>query len=193
MHQNDSDVNADAEGADVEVHAARTVVRRRGARPIVRGLRWAFVVLSSGSACGWADSVPTAAMLKPVHELVHFMSRLPATHPAVFAPRGLCIIENFAPFLFCGADAAARWESGFRAHAREEDLSGLATRFDTAYDFSEAKNRAYFSMPTTWTGRTHGRTFEEHGAWSFVLTREADGWRILGYGWGVTGYREAGN
>jgi hypothetical protein len=130
-------------------------------------------------------------MLDPVHNLVLFMSALPAgQHPAVFANQDLCIIENFAPFVFCGPSAASMWESGFRSHSEEENLSELAVHFGTAHDFSLSKGRAYFSLPTTWTGRTHGRRFEEHGAWSFVLVREAVGWRILGYGWGVTRYTE---
>jgi hypothetical protein len=133
-------------------------------------------------------------MLQPVHDLVSFMSTLPADqHPSVFANAGLCIIENFPPFLFCGARAASLWESGFRAHSKDDGLTELAAHLDAAHDFSQVGNRVYFSLPTTWTGRTHGRTFEEHGAWSFVLIRQpAAGWRIAGYGWGVTAYAEQG-
>jgi hypothetical protein len=131
-------------------------------------------------------------MLEPVRNLVSFMSTLPAgEHPAVFARRGLCIVENFGPFIFCGPRAAAEWEAGFRAHSNEEALSELAAHFDAAHDFSQSADRAYFSLPTTWTGLAHGRRFEERGAWAFVLQRESAGWRILGYGWGVTGYTEA--
>jgi hypothetical protein len=138
---------------------------------------------------------PTAAMLQPVRDLVTFMSSLPPErHVAAFAGRGVCIIENFAPFVFCGANAVRRWESGFRAHAN--DLRDLAASFGAAYDFSESGDRVYFSLPTTWTGLAAGRQFEEHGAWAFVLQRvssrtPAAAWRILGYGWGVSSYREA--
>jgi hypothetical protein len=167
----------------------REIMQRRGARgwPV----RWIVPALLFAGARGWADAAPSAAMLEPVHGLVQFMSTLPAgQHPHVFASRGLCIIENFAPYLFCGPRAASRWEAGFRAHSREGVLSGLAAHFEAAYDFSQSEDRAYFSLPTTWTGRTQGRPFEEHGAWSFVLLREGGGWRIVGYGWGVTGYTE---
>jgi hypothetical protein len=161
--------------------------RRARARPV----RWILFAVLLAGARGWADAAPSGAMLEPVHELVRFMSTLPAgKHPRVFASRGICIIEDFAPYLFCGPHAASRWEAGFRAHSNEGALSELAAQFETAYDFSQSEDRAYFSLPTTWTGRTQGRAFEEHGAWSFVLLREAGGWRIAGYGWGVTGYTE---
>ncbi len=141
-----------------------------------------------------AEPQPTAAMMQPVTTLVAFMSTLrPAEHPAVFARHGLCIVENFPPFVFCGPHAAAEWEAGFRAHAG--DLSGLNAAFGEAHDLTESGGRVYFSLPTTWTGLTQGRHFEEHGAWSFVLERQGSGsqdasWRIVGYGWGVTDYTE---
>jgi len=167
----------------------REMTQRRGAR--ARPVRLALLALLFAGARGWADAAPSAAMLEPVHGLVQFMSTLPAgQHPRVFASRGLCVIEDFAPYLFCGPRAASRWEAGFRAHAHEGALSELAARFEAAYDFSQSEDRAYFSLPTTWTGRTQGRSFEEHGAWSFVLLREAGGWRIVAYGWGVTRYTE---
>jgi len=134
-------------------------------------------------------------MMLPVQQLASFMSTLtPGQHPTMFALQGLCIIENFAPFMFCGPHAALDWEAGFRAHA--QDLSELSASFGEAHDFAEVGDRAYFSLPTRWTGLDQGRRFDEHGAWAFVLERRiaASGeilWRILGYGWGVTSYSEA--
>jgi len=133
-------------------------------------------------------------MMAPVRELVDFMSVLPrGKHAPMFASEGVCIVENFAPFLFCGPGAALAWEAGFRAHSAEEQLSQLAARFDEAHDFAKSGTRVYFSLPTTWSGRTHGRSFEEHGAWAFVLERHREAWQIVGYGWGVFRYQEAEN
>ncbi|MEP6884268.1 MAG: hypothetical protein ABJC66_05920 [Gammaproteobacteria bacterium] len=144
-----------------------------------------IAVLLAGAA--QSAQQPDAAMMQPVHDLVSFMSTLRrGEQPTVFARRGACIVENFAPYLFCGLQAAANWAAGFRAHAAADDLKELKASFGAAQDFSESGKRVYFSLPTTWTGQTHGRHFEEQGAWSFVLEQEADRWRIVGYGWGVT-------
>jgi hypothetical protein len=138
-----------------------------------------------------AEEQPTTAMMQPVHDLVAFMSSLRrGEQPMVFAKRGLCIVENFAPYLFCGLQAAANWSAGFRAHAAADQLSELAATFGEAHDFNRSGKRVYFSLPTTWTGITAGKHFEEHGAWSFVLEQEVSQWRIVGYGWGVTAYSE---
>jgi len=138
-----------------------------------------------------AEERPTAAMMEPVQGLVTFMSTLRrGEQPTVFARRGPCIVENFAPFIFCGLEATANWSAGFRAHAAEGGLKNLAATFGEAHDFKRSGKRVYFSLPTTWTGMTRGKRFEEHGAWSFVLVQEDVGWRIEGYGWGVTAYSE---
>lgn len=164
--------------------------RRTGAGRKLWARLAAVLLLAGAGGRAQAEDGPTAAMLQPVHELVEFMRALPAgRHPRVFA-HGLCIVENYAPFLFCGAGAAAAWEAGFRAHAAGDELGDLTAAFGARQDFAVAGRRAYFSLPTTWTGLTHGRRFEEHGAWAFVLERQAGAWRIKGYGWGVTSYTE---
>jgi hypothetical protein len=145
--------------------------------------------LAAGAAR--AEEQPTAAMMEPVQGLVTFMSTLRrGEQPLVFARRDVCIVENFPPFLFCGVQAVANWSAAFRAHAAEGNLKNLAATFGEAHDFTRSGNRVYFSLPTTWTGLTAGKRFEEHGAWSFVLEHDNVGWRIVGYGWGVTAYSE---
>lgn len=139
-----------------------------------------------------AEDQPSVEMMKPVRALVDFMSKVPVDqHPSMLAPHGLCIIENFAPFLFCGPDARVAWEKGYRAHTAEEAESGLVAEFAPAHDFGVDGNRAYFSLPTTWTGSTHGRAFEERGAWAFVLERHGSEWRILAYGWAVSAFTQS--
>lgn len=113
-------------------------------------------------------------MLAPVEALVTFMARLPGgEHATMFAPRGATIIENYPPFIFAGADAVGRCEAGFRQHAADGSLTELALEFGPVQDFRVSGGRAYFSLPTTWTGKSAGRPFEERRAWSFVLVRSA--------------------
>ena len=148
------------------------------------------LAVSTGHARDLTDAQPPEAMMAPVNQLVSFMSHLPpGEHVNAFAKRGVCIVENFAPYLFCGADAVAQWETNFRAHA--SDLSELAATFAPVHDLSTSGDRAYFSLPTKWTGLVAGKHFEEHGAWAFVMQKTHGGaedmeWRILAYGWGVS-------
>lgn len=151
----------------------------------------AALVAVAGPCSLWAADNPPPNMLKPIQALVAFMARVPANqHASMFADRDVTVVENYPPFIFSGPDAVARWEEGFRKHAAGDHLTELAVAFGEAQDFSVAGDRAYFSLPTTWTGRAEGKSFEEHGAWSFVIVRVGTVWKVLGYGWGVTSYSE---
>ena len=148
--------------------------------------------MTGGTRPALAGEVPPAGIMQPIDALVQFMAQLPADrHASMFAAAGVTIVENYAPFIFSGSDAVAAWESGFRQHAGADELSELQVRFGPAQDFSVQGERAYLSLPTTWTGRPDGTRFEEHGAWAFVLSRHAGQWKVLGYGWGVTRYSES--
>ncbi len=134
-----------------------------------------------------ASVMPDEAMLVPITALVHYMAHVDgAATPAVFVENGLVIIENFAPYIFRGKNAAALWDAGFRQHVAEGKLHELTVEFGSAHDFERTGNRVYFTLPTTWRGVDRGKRFEEFGAWAFVLEKASGEWRITAYAWGVT-------
>lgn len=151
------------------------------------------VVLSLALCPARAADGPDAEMMTPVTALANFMAHSQgATRPPVFVDDGAVIVENFFPYLFRGAGAADRWGAIFQQHAVEHRLRDLVYTFGKAQDFDRTGDRAYFVLPTRWTGsyqRGDGPrgTFDENGAWTFVLLKLADGWRISAYAWGVTG------
>lgn len=103
----------------------------------------------------------------------------------------MTIVENFAPYLFEGADAVDRWKVAMRAHA--EHLEDLRPKFGDPQDFSVTGDRAFFTLPTSWRGLVQGTAFYEEGGWAFLLVRERDGWRLRSYGWAVTHMAVLGN
>ena len=132
---------------------------------------------------------PDAAMMVPVTALANYMAHVEgAVLPPVFEDDGLVIVEDFAPFIFSGKDAATNWEAGFRHHA--VPLRDLTYSFGPPNAFERTDDRVYFVLPTTWRGIYKDRRFEEHGAWSFVLKNTTGKWRILAYGWGATDLRD---
>jgi hypothetical protein len=132
---------------------------------------------------------PDATMMAPVTALANYMAHVEGNAlPPVFVDDGLVIVEDFAPYIFSGKEAAAQWDGGFRHHA--VPLSDLKFTFGPAHAFERTGDRVYFVLPTTWRGIYKDRRFEEHGAWSFVLKNTAGQWRILAYGWGATDLHE---
>ena len=133
---------------------------------------------------------PTNEMITPVEGLARFMATGEvAGLMDAFVAEGLVIIENFATFLFEGPGAFARWRDGFRLHTEAGGLTNLQHRFGEAQDFALADGTAYFVLPTTWTGKSHGRAFSEDGGWAFVLIHDQGRWRIRSYAWAVTAKR----
>jgi hypothetical protein len=130
---------------------------------------------------------PDNIMMAPVQAVAQFMAGLNAAHlEGVFASDAL-IVENFAPYIFRGADAVARWQDGFREHAAT--LCDLKVAFGAPQDFSRTGDIVYFVLPTRWTGLTREKPFEEDGGWAFVLGRHGEAWRIACYAWAVTDFR----
>ena len=132
----------------------------------------------------------TDDMMTPIQALARFVATGEAAAlEDAFTTEGLVIVENFAPFLFDGAGAFERWRDGFLRHVDVDALSELQWRFGEAQDFAHEGGIAYFVLPTTWTGKTHGRAFSEDGGWAFVLAHEGGRWRIRSYAWAVTAKR----
>ncbi|MDE2305064.1 MAG: hypothetical protein KGL34_05855 [Gammaproteobacteria bacterium] len=185
------DISAQLAGSRRYMHQIASVATVRQRRASILMVCLAGVLLGALTRTVQADPQPDAGMMRPVLDLVRYMSMLPSDRsPDFFASRGVCIVENFAPFVFCGPAAVSRWDAGFREHSHAETLRDLRASFGPAHDLSSHGDRVYFSLPTTWTGLSDGRHFVERGAWAFVLRRTAAGWKILGYGWGVYSYRE---
>ena len=97
---------------------------------------------------------------------------------------GVTILENFEPHLFSGPGSVDRWAYAMRAHAKT--LTELNHRFGPACDFCVEEDRAFFTLPTHWSGLSNGRRFEEDGGWAFLLVRQGGEWWVLSYGWAVT-------
>jgi hypothetical protein len=136
-----------------------------------------------------SKDAPDATMMAPVTALASYMAHVEGSAlPSVFVEDGLVIVEDFAPFIFSGKEAAAQWDAGFRHHA--VPLKDLRFSFGPANAFERSGDRVYFVLPTTWRGIYKDRRFEEHGAWSFVLKNTAGQWRILAYGWGATDLKD---
>ncbi|HEY5070923.1 MAG TPA: hypothetical protein VII63_02730 [Caulobacteraceae bacterium] len=130
---------------------------------------------------------PNEEMLAAADKLARFIETgRAALLRGLFADPDVTIIENFAPYLFEGPGAAAAWAKAMRGHTR--GLTALTHSFAPPYDFGRAGDVAYFSLPTTWRGLSHGKAFTETGGWAFVLVWRGGAWRVRAYGWAVTGF-----
>jgi hypothetical protein len=141
-------------------------------------------IVAASSSTAMADAQPDAAMLAPIEQIVRFMETEDETGLSGFADSDVAIIENFAPYLFEGDAAVARWAHEMRTHL--EGVTGLKHTFGPAQNFAVDGDLAFLSLPTNWTGVSNGRRFDEDGGWAFVLVNKQGAWRVKNYGWAVT-------
>lgn len=126
------------------------------------------------------------ALIEPIEKIARFIETGDETYLSAFAENGVVIIENFAPYLFEGADAVKRWSQVILSwHAKPKELE-LEHSFGPIQDLSVQDGLAFLSLPTHWTGLRNGVRFHEDGGWAFVLVQEHGDWRVRGYGWAVT-------
>jgi hypothetical protein len=127
----------------------------------------------------------TLALVAASRRVARFMETLDDVDLAgAFASTGVVIVENFSPFIFDGPGAVERWVAAFRFHIH--GVHHLRAAFAEPFEAVVAGDRAYLSLPTTWTGVEQGRAFTERGGWAFALVREGGAWRVCGYGWAPT-------
>ena len=123
-------------------------------------------------------------MAEPIEAVTRFMETRDRSYlRGAFVARDATIVENFPPHVFRGPAGLRRWAAGFLEHTRSQ--RGLRARFGRSQDLALDGERAFVTLPTTWTGRDGGRPFREAGAWTFVLERRRGRWRIAAYAWGV--------
>lgn len=124
-------------------------------------------------------------LLAPIEKVARFIESGDVSLLSAFASRGVVILENFAPHLFEGEDAVARWSQKILAWHVPGDLV-LKHRFGPPQDLRVQDELAFVSLPTHWSILQAGDRTEEDGGWAFVLVKEDGAWRVRGYGWAVT-------
>ncbi|MBO9558770.1 MAG: hypothetical protein J7515_09315 [Caulobacter sp.] len=130
---------------------------------------------------------PDAAMMAGPEALAAFLETADkGVLDGVFSAGDLVILENFPPHVFTGQAGLARWRDLMVRHVGA--IADLRHTFGAPQDFGRTGDTVYFSLPTRWTAVRDGKSFDEHGGWSFVLVLEDAAWRIRAYGWSVVSF-----
>jgi len=91
------------------------------------------------------------------------------------------IVDEFAPYLWSGANATHVWADGFDADAEAHGIT--EPRMDWAAPLradSDGKS-AYIVLPTVYRFKQNGRAMSAAGTMTFVMSRAADGWKIASW------------
>jgi len=102
---------------------------------------------------------------------------------AAYATGPITIVDEFAPHIWTGPDAARQWADAYDQHAKATDVTdgkvtyGRPTRTEVQGDV------AYLVMPTVYLYKEHGKPLREEGQMTVVVDRQAGAWKIRSWTW----------
>jgi ketosteroid isomerase-like protein len=102
---------------------------------------------------------------------------------AAYATGAITIVDEFAPHLWTGPDAAHQWADAYDKHAQATGVTDGKVTYGEPTRTEVEGNVAYVVMPTVYLYKEHGKPLREEGQMTVVLNREAAGWKIRGWTW----------
>jgi ketosteroid isomerase-like protein len=106
---------------------------------------------------------------------------------AAYASGAITIVDEFAPHIWTGPDAARQWADAYDKHAQATGVSEGKVTYGKPRRMEIEGDVAYVILPTVYLYKEHGKSLQEEGQITAVLNHEAGGWKIRSWTWsGVT-------
>ena len=102
---------------------------------------------------------------------------------AAYATGVITIVDEFAPHIWTGPDAAHQWADAYDKHAQATGVTDGRVTYRQPTRTEVEGDVAYVVMPTLYLYKEHGRELREEGQMTVVLNHEANGWKIRSWTW----------
>ena len=102
---------------------------------------------------------------------------------AAYASGPITIVDEFAPHLWTGPNAAHDWADAYDKHAQATGVSDGKVTYGKPTRVEQVADAAYVVMPTVYLYKEHGKPMKEEGQITAVLNRESGAWKIRGWTW----------
>ena len=106
------------------------------------------------------------------------MKALKALHVAAPA-----INDEFAPFHWSGANAFDSWLAGLGKSEASQGISGGQMAVGAPSREVITGSNAYIVAPASYTFKQKGMTLRETAQFTFILNKEASGWKVASWTW----------
>jgi ketosteroid isomerase-like protein len=91
---------------------------------------------------------------------------------------GAIIIDEFAPYAWGGSGSVTSWLDGYAKDAAARNISDGHMAYGKPIQANSDGMSAYIVLPTTYTFKMNGKPMAGPGSMTFVMAREATGWKI---------------
>jgi ketosteroid isomerase-like protein len=102
---------------------------------------------------------------------------------AAYSTGTITIVDEFAPHIWSGPDAAHQWADAYDKHAQATGVTDGTVTYGQPTRTEVDGDVAYVVMPTVYLYKEHGKKLREEGQMTVVLNREAGAWKIRAWTW----------
>src|SRR4051812_15185508 len=94
------------------------------------------------------------------------------------------ILDEFAPYVWHGAGACAKWMQDYDADAKKNGITDAAVTLHSPKHVDVTADRAYAVFPVDYAYKAKGKATKETGSiLTVALHKSTAGWRITGWSW----------
>jgi len=120
----------------------------------------------------------------PIHQFIDgFNTGDTRSAYAAYGNSDIVIVDEFAPHLWVGPQAAQHWAADYEAHAHATGVSEGSVKYGAPTRTEVEGDVAYIVLPTVYNYKEHGKALTEAGQMTFVLHAESDAWKIIQWTW----------
>jgi hypothetical protein len=102
---------------------------------------------------------------------------------AAYATGPITIVDEFAPHIWSGPNAAHEWADAYDNHAKATGVTDGKVTYGKPTRVEEVADAAYVVIPTVYLYKEHGKAIKEEGQVTAVLHRESGAWKIRAWIW----------
>ena len=125
---------------------------------------------------------PGNAIMAPINaEIAATVANNAAAMDGIFTPDAV-VVDDFAPYVWMGADAGSRWWTAFQTVSAKIGLTGVHPTAQPITQYSVSETSAYVVVPLVITYDLKARLQRQTGLWTFTL-RKAPTWKIVTLTW----------
>ena len=124
-----------------------------------------------------------ADVQKPIVQFVESFNKGDMAGAQAAMAAELTIADEVAPFLWHGKDAFARWGADYEVDAKAKGITDPGVTIGAATRELVSGNNAYVIVPSVYRFKEKGVQMSETAQMTFVLHKEATGWKISGWTW----------
>jgi len=131
-----------------------------------------------------AQAAPPADVTAPIHQFIDgFNTGDVKSAYAAYASGDIVIVDEFAPHLWVGPQAAHNWAADYDKHTQATGVSDGSVKYGAPTRTEVEGSTAYVVIPTVYNYKEHGKAVAEEGQMTFVLRMEQGTWKIAGWTW----------